>query len=60
VTPEDAELVRASIALLSGTGRYEEAEATAAAFLAARPDHPAAASVEEQVRATRDLRWRMN
>ena len=30
----------ASISLLSGTGRYEEAEATAAAFLAARPDHP--------------------
>jgi regulator of sirC expression with transglutaminase-like and TPR domain len=60
VEPEDAELVRASISLLSGTGRYEEAEATAAAFLTARPDHPAAASVEEQVRAIRDLRWRMN
>lgn len=60
VQPDDAELVRASISLLSGTGRYEEAEATAAAFLAARPDHPGAGAVEEQVRAIRELRWRMN
>jgi regulator of sirC expression with transglutaminase-like and TPR domain len=60
VEPDDAELVRASISLLSGTGRYEEAEATAAAFLTARPDHPGAAAVEEQVRAIRHLRWRMN
>jgi regulator of sirC expression with transglutaminase-like and TPR domain len=60
VEPDDAELVRASISLLSGTGRYEEAEATAAAFLTARPDHPAAAEVEQQARAIRDLRWRMN
>jgi regulator of sirC expression with transglutaminase-like and TPR domain len=60
VEPEDAELVRASISLLGATGRYEEAEATAAAFLAARPDHPGVAAVEEQMRAIRDLRWRMN
>ena len=60
VQPDDAELVRASISLLSATGRYEEAEATAAAFLTARPDHPAAPAVEDQVRAIRELRWRMN
>ena len=60
VQPDDAELVHASISLLSGTGRYEEAEATAAAFLTARPDHPGADAVEEQVRAIRELRWRMN
>jgi regulator of sirC expression with transglutaminase-like and TPR domain len=60
VEPDDAELVRASISLLSGTGRYEEAEATAAAFLTARPDHPGAAAVEEQIAAIRELRWRMN
>ena len=60
VTPDDAELVRASIALLAGTGRYSEAEATAAAFLTARPDHPGGPAVEEQVRTVRDLRWRMN
>ena len=60
VAPDDAELVRAAISLLAATGRYAEAEATAAAFLAARPDHPGAPAVEEQVRTVRDLRWRMN
>lgn len=60
VQPDDGELVRASISLLAGTGRYGEAEAMAAAFLAARPDHPAAAEVAEQVGAIRELRWRMN
>ncbi len=53
VTPGDAELSRASVALLSGSGRYDEAEEVASAFLADRPDHPLGAAVEQQLRALR-------
>lgn len=60
VAPGDAELVRQSVALLAATGRYAEAESAAAAFAAARPDHPAAAGLEQQAAAARELRRRMN
>jgi regulator of sirC expression with transglutaminase-like and TPR domain len=60
VTPDDPELIRASVALLSATGRYDDAEVAASAFLVARPDHPTGAAVEEQLRALQDLRRRMN
>jgi len=60
VTPDDATLVRESVALLAGTGRYEEAEAAGTSYLAARPGDPARAAVEAQLAAVRDLRRRMN
>jgi regulator of sirC expression with transglutaminase-like and TPR domain len=60
VTPDDANLVRESIALLAATGRYEDAEAAGTGYLAARPRDPARAAVEAQLAAVRDLRRRMN
>jgi regulator of sirC expression with transglutaminase-like and TPR domain len=61
VAPGDPGLIRESITLLAALGRYEEAEAAAAAFLSMRPPgDPAAAAVEEQVRAIHDLQRRMN
>ncbi len=60
VAPDDAELVVGSVVLLTGAGRYEEAEAAATAFLAARPDDPAASAIEAQLHTLGDLRRRMN
>ena len=60
VTPDDPELVRASVSLLTATGRFDDAEGAAAAFLAAHPDHPIGAAVEEQLQTLHDLRRRMN
>lgn len=60
VAPGDGELSRAAVVLLAGAGRYDEAEETANAFLAARPDHPAAPAMELQLDTVRDLRRRMN
>jgi regulator of sirC expression with transglutaminase-like and TPR domain len=60
VAPEDAALVAGSVVLLGAAGRYEEAEAAAAAFLAAHPDHPAAGGVEVQLDVLADLRRRTN
>jgi regulator of sirC expression with transglutaminase-like and TPR domain len=60
VAPEDADLVVGSVALLTGAGRYEEAGAAATAFLAARPDDPAAPALEAQLQTLSDLRRRMN
>lgn len=60
VAPHDADLVRGAVVLLAGAGRYEEAEAAAAAFLAERPDDPAGPAFEAQLDTVRDLRRRMN
>lgn len=60
VAPGDGELSRAAVVLLTGAGRYDEAEEAAAAFLAERPDHPVAAAMETQLEMVRDLRRRMN
>lgn len=61
VAPGDAGLVRESVTLLAVLGRYDEAEAAADALLASRPPgDPAAVAVEEQLRAVRHLRRRMN
>jgi regulator of sirC expression with transglutaminase-like and TPR domain len=60
VTPGDPDLIRASVALLSGSGRYDDAHELAAAFLAAHPDHPLGAALEQQLQALDDLRRRMN
>ena len=60
VAPHDARLIHGSVVLLAGAGRYDDAEAAAAAFLAARPDDPMAPALEEQMRTVADLRGRMN
>jgi regulator of sirC expression with transglutaminase-like and TPR domain len=60
VAPADAELVTGSVVLLTGAGRYDEAAAAATAFLASRPDDPAAPALEAQLRTLSDLRRRMN
>jgi hypothetical protein len=60
VAPGDGELTRAAVVLLTGAGRYDEAEEAATAFLAERPDHPAAVAMETQLDTVRDLRRRMN
>jgi hypothetical protein len=60
LTPDDPELVSQSVVLLAGTGRYDEAEAQASARLEAHPGEPAAAALEAQLDAVRDLRRRMN
>ncbi len=60
VAPDDADLVAGSVTLLAGAGRYEEAEAAATAFLAARPDDPAAPGLRDRLAAIADLRRRMN
>ena len=60
VAPDDADLVRGAVTLLAGAGRYEEAEAAAAEFLADRPQDPAAPGFEAQLDTVRDLRRRMN
>jgi len=60
IAPDDAELVIGSVVLLTGAGRYEEAEAAATAFLAARPDDMAAPALEAQLQTLGDLRRRMN
>jgi len=60
VSPDDAELVVGSVTLLTGAGRYAEAEAAAAAFLEARPRDRAAPALEAHLRTLDDLRRRMN
>lgn len=60
VAPDDAELVVGSVVLLTGAGRYQEAEAAATAFLAARPVDRAVPALEAQLRTLGDLRRRMN
>ena len=60
LSPGDPALVRDGVVLLAAAGRYAEAEAAAATFLADRPDDPAAPAFEAQLRAARDLRRRMN
>lgn len=60
VAPDDAELVVGAVSLLTGAGRYEEAEAAASAFLAARPHDPVAPALEAQLQTLADLRRRMN
>lgn len=60
LAPGDPGLVRDGVVLLSAAGRYAEAEAAAAAFLADRPDDPAAPALEAQLDAVRHLRRRMN
>jgi regulator of sirC expression with transglutaminase-like and TPR domain len=60
LAPGDPGLVRDGVVLLSAAGRYAEAEAAAAAFLADRPDDPAAPALGAQLDAVRHLRRRMN
>jgi regulator of sirC expression with transglutaminase-like and TPR domain len=60
VAPDDGELVVGSVVLLTGAGRYEEAEAAATTFLAARPGDPVAPALEAQLHTLSDLRRRMN
>jgi hypothetical protein len=60
LTPDDPLLVSQSVVLLAGTGRYDEAEAQATARLEAAPGGAAAATLEAQVEAVRDMRRRMN
>lgn len=60
VAPGDADLVRGAVALLAGAGRYAEAEEAASAFLADRPEDPAAPAFAAQLDTVRDLRRRMN
>lgn len=60
LTPDDPLLVSQSVVLLAGTGRYDEAEAQATARLEAAPGGAAAATLEAQLEAVRDMRRRMN
>jgi len=60
VTPDDGPLVREAVVMLSGAGRYEEAEETAAAFIADRPGDPAVPALASQRDTVRDLIRRMN
>lgn len=60
VNPGDAELVVGAVTLLAGAGRYDEAEAAAAAFLETHPGHAAAPALEARLAAVADLRRRMN
>jgi regulator of sirC expression with transglutaminase-like and TPR domain len=60
MAPGDPGLVRDGVVLLAAAGRYAEAEAAAAAFLADRPDDPAAPALEMQLDVVRELRRRTN
>lgn len=60
IAPGDAELLVGSVVLLTGAGRYDEAEAAATAFLTDRPADPAAPALRAQLRTLGDLRRRMN
>lgn len=60
IAPHDAQLIHGSVVLLTGAGRYDEAEAAGAAFLTARPDDPLAPAIEDQMRTVAELRGRMN
>jgi regulator of sirC expression with transglutaminase-like and TPR domain len=60
VWPDDPDLTVGAVTLLAGSGRYDEAEAAARAFLDARPGHPAAAALHERLAAIAHLRRRMN
>ncbi|MGD9697230.1 MAG: transglutaminase family protein [Thermoleophilia bacterium] len=60
VAPGEPTLALDAVALLSGLGRYEDAEAAASAHLAARPDDPDAGVFRELIAASRRMRGRMN
>jgi regulator of sirC expression with transglutaminase-like and TPR domain len=60
LAPGDPGLESQAIGLLTGTGRYAEAERRASAFLAAHPRHPQRATVQARLDAARDMRRRMN
>lgn len=60
IAPDDAELVIGSVVLLTGAGRYQDAETAATAFLTAHPDDTAAPALEAQLQTLGELRRRMN
>jgi regulator of sirC expression with transglutaminase-like and TPR domain len=60
LAPDDADLESQAIGLLTGAGRYAEAEERATAFLDAHPGHPQAPTVQARLDAARDMRRRMN
>lgn len=60
VDPDDLGALRESAVLLGGVGRYADAEAAAAAYIARRPDAPDREAVQAHLAAVRDLRRRMN
>jgi regulator of sirC expression with transglutaminase-like and TPR domain len=60
VSPGDEALARERGGLLAAVGRYDDAEASAARYLAERPGSPHRAAVQAQLDAVRDMRRRMN
>ena len=60
VAPGDGALVTGAVALLTGAGRYAEAEVAATDFIESRPDDPAARALEAQLGTLSELRRRMN